>query len=114
MPDSIIYFCIAIAAVLVLVHLWAVISVFRSDKSVVPKPYGLYLSGYSRLLVWSSGVLPDHVDILKDPAPQSTANNSGILLRLSAVTRSDSHTQARLGFLTRLIALRVVYKEVCK
>ena len=37
MPDSIIYFCIAIAAVLVLVHLWAVISVFRSDKSVGTK-----------------------------------------------------------------------------
>lgn len=37
MPDSVIYFSIAIAAIFVLVHLWAVISVFRSDKNVGTK-----------------------------------------------------------------------------
>ncbi|WFS16475.1 PLD nuclease N-terminal domain-containing protein [Pseudomonas sp. 905_Psudmo1] len=37
MPDSVIYFFITIAAVIVLLHLWAVISVFRSDKHVGTK-----------------------------------------------------------------------------
>lgn len=37
MPDSVIYIFITIAAVIVLVHLWAVISVFRSDKTVGTK-----------------------------------------------------------------------------
>lgn len=37
MPDSVIYFSITIAAFIVLLHLWAVISVFRSDKHVGTK-----------------------------------------------------------------------------
>jgi len=37
MPDSAMYFAIAVAALIVLVNLWAVISVFRSDKTVGTK-----------------------------------------------------------------------------
>ncbi|MDP9940596.1 PLD nuclease N-terminal domain-containing protein [Ectopseudomonas alcaliphila] len=37
MSDPVIYFSITIAALIVLLHLWAVISVFRSDKSVGTK-----------------------------------------------------------------------------
>lgn len=37
MPDALIYFWIAVAVIVALIHLWAVISVFRSDKSVSTK-----------------------------------------------------------------------------
>lgn len=37
MSDPVIYFSITIAALIVLLHLWAVISVFHSDKSVGTK-----------------------------------------------------------------------------
>ncbi|MGG2399930.1 PLD nuclease N-terminal domain-containing protein [Pseudomonas sp. SH1-B] len=37
MPDSVIYFSIIAAAVIALVQLWAIVSVFRSDKSVGTK-----------------------------------------------------------------------------
>ncbi|USR41997.1 PLD nuclease N-terminal domain-containing protein [Ectopseudomonas hydrolytica] len=37
MSDSMLYFSIALAAILALVQLWAIISVFRSDKTVGTK-----------------------------------------------------------------------------
>lgn len=37
MPDFIIYFGMALAAIIILVELWAIISVFRSDEPVGTK-----------------------------------------------------------------------------
>ena len=47
MPDSMIYLSIAVAALIVVLHLWAIISVFRSNRSVGSKTLWA-------LLIWIS------------------------------------------------------------
>lgn len=75
MPDSVICFSITTAAISVLVTLWAVISVFRSDKNVGTKNFWellIWMFPFIRLIIWG---LPAHVVMVKVQFLQSTASN---------------------------------------
>ncbi|WAJ35505.1 PLD nuclease N-terminal domain-containing protein [Pseudomonas sp. GOM7] len=37
MPDALVYFWIALAVIIALIHLWAIVNVFRSDKPLPSK-----------------------------------------------------------------------------
>jgi hypothetical protein len=55
MPDTVSYFWIAVMALILLVDLWAIVSVFRSQKTVGTKAawaIGLILFPVLGLIVW--------------------------------------------------------------
>lgn len=70
MSDPLMYFWIAVAALIALVNVWAIISVFRSDKSVGTKTLwalGIWIFPILGLICWAIAGPRGHGDGPQSP-----------------------------------------------